>query len=368
MNDWRRLLVVVAILPAPFAGAAETSVQRESGGDLYAAGVSVQVLQPVAGDAVLAGGSVLVTENIAEDVLAAGGSVTITGAVEDDLRAAGGTVTVTDRIGGDAIMAGGSVSLASSSTVGGNTWTAGGSIDLSGTIQGDVEAAGGEVSIRGRLNGDARVIAESLKIGPGAVIVGTLHYRGPRPATVAEGAQVGELNYTEDKFEGYGVSLVGALLAALLMFVALAVCTLIFAWLLPNVCREAAGNARSRMLLSLGVGLATVILTPVLGGVLFMLLLTTPLAIILFASYIVLLITGSFVALACLGSWVRGKFLGDREGAGSYMLSMLIAALILWVVVLVPVIGAIVVALAFITGAGSLILLASRSYRQPSTS
>lgn len=358
------LMVLVTASAIP-AGAARTSVEKQSGDDLYAAGASVQVSKPVAGDAVLAGGSVLIAGEVARDVLAAGGSVTVTRAVADDIRAAGGSLTVTDRIGGDAIVAGGSVTLAEGSTVAGNAWAAGGVLHLSGHVRGDVEAAGGEVIIGGRIDGDANVYAESLEVRSGTVVAGTLHYRGPRPASIAEDAEIGEVVFTERRFEGPGFSWAGGIFATLLVSISLAVCSLLLRWLMPNVCGEAAANARTQVLRSLGVGLLTIILAPLVASALFVLVVTTPIAVALLASYVVLLIAGSLVALACLATWLRQRFMAERgEGAGVIALSVLAAALAYWIVALVPFIGVLVVLLAFATGAGGLILVAARLYKQ----
>lgn len=362
----RTLLYSMLLSGSLVCGAAETAVEQRSGGDMYAAGVSVEAAGPVEGDAVLAGGTVLVTGPVAQDVLAAGGSLTLTGPVQDDVRAAGGSITLTDRVGGDAIVAGGTVTLATSSVVDGNAWLAGGVLRLTGSISGDLRAAGGEIIVDGRVDGDADVYAESLEIRPGTVIAGRLHYRGPRPAVIAEGAQVGEVVYTESRaLERPGVSRLGGLLASLVFFLSLAVSALLVGWLTPGACRKAIDNARHQMLLSLGVGVLTAIVTPLLVAVLFVLVLTGPVAAVLVAAYVAALVLGALTAVACFADWLRERFWSARgEGAGIRIVAMLAAALVFWLVGLVPFIGAIIVILAFTTGLGGLILLATRLYKQ----
>lgn len=364
------VLILLAAATAPLCGATETTVTQKSGGDVYSAGASVQVDEPVAGDAVLAGGTILLTESVAQDVLAAGGSLTLTGRIDDDLRAAGGSITVTDNIGGDAILAGGTVTFSAGSVVGGNAWVAGGVLRLSGTVQRDIRAAGGEVVISGTVNGDADIYSESLEVRPGTVIDGTLHYRGPNPPKIAEDARIGEVVYTKGAgFERPGMSIVSGLLASLVFFLSLAVCALLLAWLVPNMSREAANHARTRMLASLGVGILTVIVTPIVVAVLFALLVTGPLGVALVAAYILVLVLGALIAVSCLGGWLRRRFMAARsEGAGVQILSVLVAALVYWLVGLVPFIGAVIVMLAFVTGVGALILSTSRLYKQSESS
>jgi len=366
MKPIKICMALLAAAAATAANGAQTTVEKRSGDDLYAAGASVQVSQPVAGDTVVAGGSVLVTGEVDQDILAAGGSVTITRAVADDIRAAGGTITITDRVGGDAIVGGGTVTLAAGSRVGGNAWAAGGVVHLSGAVDGDVEAAGGEVIVSGRISGDARILADSLVVQPGAVITGTLRHSGPRPASIADEADIGEVIYTERRLERPDISWLGGIFAALVVFISFWVCALLLAWLFPNVCREAADNARDRILASLGAGALTVVVTPILAAALLVLVVTIPAAVALLAAWVVVLIAGVLVAVACLGNWIRGRFMAQRgSGAGVYALATLAAALVYWLLAMVPVAGTVLLLLAFTTGAGGLILTAARMYKQP---
>jgi cytoskeletal protein CcmA (bactofilin family) len=280
------------------------------------------------------------------------------------VRAAGGSITITDRVGGDALLAGGSVTLAPGSRVAGNAWLAGGVLHLSGTVNGNVRAAGGEVVLSGRVDGDSRILADTLEIASGAIIHGTVRYEGPHPPRVEGGAQVGKIVYTERHFKGHGVPWFGGLIASFVIFLSLAISTLILAWIFPNTSREAVRNASERMFLSLGVGLLAAVVTPFIAAALFALLLTTPLGVVVIATMVVLLATGCFVAVACLGSWIRTRLLpGPGERAWFYPVSVVGGALVYWLVALIPFVGVLIVLLAFATGAGGLILLAARLYK-----
>src|SRR5690606_36580477 len=68
---------------------------------------------------------------------------------------------------------------------------AGGEVEVDGESGSYLQIAAGEVRINGRVVGDVEVSGGELVLGPQAVVECSVVFRGPRPAQVMPGAQVG---------------------------------------------------------------------------------------------------------------------------------------------------------------------------------
>lgn len=174
-----------------YVGAREIYIDGVVEGDLVAAGGYIEINGEVTEDVILAGGGIVINGRVGDDARIAGGSVTITGAVADDLFLAGGgpfwpgMPAVPFRIGTRDIVPG--VQLASSATVGGDTYIVGGQGVLNGAYDGDLFAGMGSVILGGRIAGDARLYGQRVDVREDARVAGTLRYGSGQPATIPPG-------------------------------------------------------------------------------------------------------------------------------------------------------------------------------------
>lgn len=174
-----------------YVGASEIYIDGIVEGDLVAAGGYIEVNGEVREDVILAGAGIVINGRVGDDARIAGGSVTITGAIADDLFVAGGgpfwpgAPAVPFRIGARDIVPG--VQLASSATVGGDSYIVGGRGALNGLYSGDLFAGMSSIILGGRVEGDARLYGQQVEVREDARVAGTLRYGSGQPATIPAG-------------------------------------------------------------------------------------------------------------------------------------------------------------------------------------
>lgn len=333
-----------------FAAGGDLIVTGRAGGDLIAAGGSVDIAAGDALDVIAAGGQLFVEGPVGEDAILAGGSVTISGSVAEDLIATGGQVRVSRgaRIGDDVLIAGGSVRL--DGDVGGNAVLAGGRLAVGGTIDGDLKAAGGR-----------------LEILSGARIAGSVSFRGGEAPVISPGAVIGgEVEYVaEERFGRYsdghrGIGWGGGVWLALTMIVTGIVVIL----LLPGIANGGADRLRERPLASALIGLALLAGIPVLAMLLMATVIGIPLGVIVMALYPASLFVGFVVAAFALSEWalhrrVTTPRLLQRFGA----FALVVAALFL--AFAIPWVGGWLALITLLFGLGALgqVLFAARGDR-----
>lgn len=165
---------------------------------LYAAGANVTIVGSVVGDAMLAGGNIFVGDTISENATLFGGTVNVVGTIGKDLRIASGKSLVRGNIGGDLVSASGNLQVITGTVISGDVNVAGGSVQIDGEVMGGVNGVVGALQINGVVHGSVNVTADTVVVGPNAVIDGSLVYSSTKPATLEEGAMVkGENTFTQ---------------------------------------------------------------------------------------------------------------------------------------------------------------------------
>ena len=330
--------------------------------DVYAAGVTVDVLATVEGDLVVAGGRVTVGERVSGDIIAAGGSVNIRANIGDDVRLAGGDVVISSAVGDDAIIAGGNVTLALDGRINGRAWLSGGRIDVAGTVGRELKAAGGRIVLSGRVNGDVKLRGGAISILDSAIIDGNLVYRSPREAEIASGAKIhGTISYEPVKRH------IGAIVAAvagvgIVVLLSLIVTGSVLFLIFPRFTETVVTTIRSEPWKSLGLGLAVFAATPVLMGVLFMTVIGWLPAIVIGALYMLMLLAG-FLSGAFYVSSIAPGLRGRSEVSRiRRLLFFAVALIVLMLLGLVPLLGALLLFALMLLGAGSLMLGMYRAY------
>jgi cytoskeletal protein CcmA (bactofilin family) len=357
------ILLCMALIPLRAQEAGETvRLQGEITEDVYAAGGTVDVLGKIEGDVVVAGGRVVIGETISGDVMAAGGSVEVRAVVGDDVRLAGGDVRLSGSVEDDAIAAGGNVTLSPNSQVGGRAWLSGGRIEIAGMIDKELKAAGGEIILSGRINGNVALKGQRIRILDSAIIDGDLSYSSPQEAEIAKGAQIlGTIQY-EPVERPMGSIIAAAIGIAFLVLLSLIITGILGYLLFPRFIDIAVTDIRSEPWKCLGLGLALFAATPIVISVLFVTLIGWLPALVIGALYLLLLLSGFLTSAFYTGDLIWGLRRVAIESRTGRLGSFALAALLLILLGLIPVLGNLLLFVLMLLGVGAMALGLYRAY------
>jgi cytoskeletal protein CcmA (bactofilin family) len=365
MSKWLQVAVIAMLLSssvnAQVSEATKSPVERDLGGDHFAAGCPVEVDKSVPGDVFLAGCSVDVDGAVGGDALVAGGKVRVGAPVSQSLYAAAGQVTVNTNIGRNARIAGGQVALGSRAQVAGNVVVAGGDVRIEGTVKGYLRAAGGRVLINGPVDGDVVATAGTVELGPSARIAGQLRYASREELKRDAAAQVqGGVQRMQpeggwpvpDKAErSFGLG--GGWVWSLGLMVIAAVLVGVF----PSFYARLAQTLRTHGWTSLLLGFIGLVCIPVAALILMFTLIGVPLALLAMALYLALLLVGYVSTGIGLGAWVLAKLNADRtEVKWRRMGAAVLGVFAISLLGRLPYVGGLVVLTALLIGFGALLL------------
>lgn len=336
-------------------------IATSSPGNAYALGGTVVVAAPVAGDLSALGGTITTVAPVAGDALILGGSASVRATIAGDLRAIAGSIDIQKPVTGD--LAAASLSLSDSERVGGSVLVAGGTITLAGGAGGPVTIYGNTVTLGGSYASDVRVVAgDRLILLPGTTIKGSLSYQAPVPATIPDSATIaGGATYTQASYlPGADVSRTLALASIGIFLLARILASLVLAGLLAGlfptlaeaVVGEAYGARVRHILLTVLLGFAAFVATPILFLLLALTFIGLGLAILLGICYILLILLALVYSGIFVGGVLARRFFSReevlwRDGA--------IGTLVVSLIALIPVVGILAVVLLASFAAGALL-------------
>lgn len=324
------------------------------GTDRVAAGMEVVLRDSVPGDVMATGGEVTVEAPVAGDVLGAGGRVEVTGRVGGSVRAAGGWVELRSSVARNVTLAGGQVRLGEDADVGGNAYLAGGGVEVSSPVRGHLLVGGGDVRIDAPVEGSVEVAAEQLTLGPGARIRGDLRYRSPnvvdRSAEAVVAGSVTREPVEEPSVPGW-VPWASDWVGKMFGLAGFLFTGLVLGALFPGAASRLLRGGRENPLPSLGAGLLALFVVPAVLLTSLITVIGIPLALAGGALFGFAL----YLARGVAALWIGDALLGERAGRGRrrVLLTFLVGGALLFLVGLVPWLGAAVKLLATVFGLGA---------------
>jgi cytoskeletal protein CcmA (bactofilin family) len=365
------MILVVAATPA-FAGDFQSGQEytlpqgQTINDDLYVAGGTISIAGKVNGDLVVAGGTIDANGVVSEGIIAAGGTVNVRGSAGDDMRLAGGQVAVTGSAAHDAVIAGGSLDFSESAKTGGDLVLSTGSTRLAGSVGRNVMGSGGSVTILGTVQGNVNLDAASITIGPNARINGDLTYRSANKAVIDPGASVGgkitQLAPSGEVRPSPTEGIIGLIIGRLRYLVAPLILGIILFFVAPKMLDNTSSAIRRKPWASFGWGLLVLIVTPIIGLILFVFGLIiggVTVSLVLLAIYVLLLI----VAIVFVATFIGQTILTSMNRSRWWLLlALVVGVIVLDVVTALPFIGPWSSLLVIIFGIGAIMTAAIEGY------
>ncbi len=328
-------------------------------GDYFASGNTVTVLGTVDGDAYVTGGTVTMDGTVKNDIIAGGGTVTISGTAQN-IRVAGGTVTINGNVAKNVTVFGGDVTIEPNAKIGGSLVAAGGTVTILSPIGKAATLGGGQVSINNSINGGVTAGVKQLTLQPQAKINGDLNYTSNQKVQIAKGATVtGEIKQTMPNQNRQGMKqkvLAGLGIAWFTFGFANFICMLLIGLLLiffaPNYFKRVADSIIEKPWWCLGVGILTVIFTPVILVIIFATIIGIPLALLLLLIYLVALYLAKLFVMYLIGERIGRKMNPKLHMAWFFVIGLVIYQFL----VLIPLIGWLIDTLAMFFGLGALLI------------
>ncbi|RKX31304.1 MAG: hypothetical protein DRP22_03930, partial [Verrucomicrobia bacterium] len=243
-------------------------------GQLWTAASTAKVHGTVSGDLIVAANHLVVGGRIGGDLWSVSQLASVTGMVAGDLQMAGlDRQMVSGIVGGNAlILTPVAAEVTSGTCVSGDVAIAAESIILTGDVNGRAYLVGKRVTIGGRIGGNVRLIADDVVLLPGTYIGGDVTYElsGGRELVVPDAVKLcgklipGPSQAPADRQEKRVVSFTQRLLSQIFFLGAAVLAGIVWVLVFPAGSAGAGEVWQSSLLRCLLVGLAVLILAPVL--------------------------------------------------------------------------------------------------------
>ncbi|MFA6278576.1 MAG: hypothetical protein WC638_00620 [Candidatus Paceibacterota bacterium] len=347
--------------PSSFLAARSLLSASSSPGNAYFIGASVVTTAPVEGDLSAIGGSVITAAPVAGDELLIAGSIRSRAQVSGDFRAIGGSISVEKPIKGDLVALG--FSVYDSSRTSGSVFITALNTTLTNGAVGPVTIYGNNVSLAGDFAGDVTVVAGGhLGVMASTTIHGKLSYEAPEkinlPAsvTILGGIEYKNISYLPNAGTSRILSFVSVGFFLLVRILGALILAGLLAGLFPKLTQAVVEHAYKKRLrsifLTILLGFAILVATPILLVVLMLTFVGIGIALLLFIAYALVV----FLALIYAGILLGGLFVRryiHRETTLWH--DGVLGMLVLSIISLIPTIGLIVVFLLMFFAAGALL-------------
>jgi cytoskeletal protein CcmA (bactofilin family) len=366
------LLAVVVLQPLPSQALEirhdETAVFVAAGetidDTLMAFGETVEITGDVTGDLIAVGRRVVISGHVGGQVFTAAKNVTITGEVDGSVVGiATDTLGVASpRIGRNVYAAGSTVELSPAARVAANAVVAGEHVQLAGSVGRDVFGGADDFNVSATIGGALTAYAGHIALLGPARVAGnvTAHVKHANDLSVSPGAVIGgELETAIMKTHADRSEYLTAEFYAfqLARFAAAFFAAAILLALVPSLRRITIDSA-SGALVAGGIGLVTLVATPLIAVLVAFTLVGLPIAVF----GLMLWAVGLYVAKLVVAYFVGTRLMETSDKPRHYTVILAVGLAILIVVINVPFIGGVFSFLLEILGLGLLVLFLKRTY------
>lgn len=366
------LVVAFLLLAAPAAHAGEAVSGKPNftlpagktvNTDLFVTGDTIRIDGTVNGDVFIWGREAEVNGHVTGDVFSFCQIARINGQVDGNVRDWSQSVIINGKVMKNLLAMGEEIELDSKGEVDGSVTFQGAEGRLDGRIGRDLMAGTGDLEISGSVGGDAKLRSARLHIGSEAEMAGTTTYTGHEKPIVDSGAKLASpLVFTPLK-AGPEYSSGRYWWHRALFWGAAFVFGLILILLLPGFFAEGMRASR-RFLPALGLGVVTMIATPIVAIIVCITMVGLGVGIATILIYAIAL----YASQTFVSTWIGDALLGKSGGTGALLGRLALGLVILHGLELLPYhAGAIVKLVALWWGLGAIAIAIYRHIRHTST-
>jgi cytoskeletal protein CcmA (bactofilin family) len=375
-----RLFTLAAAL---FLGCAPAWAQAD---DIWRAGARVNVVASDHHDVWVAGALVSVRGSINHELSAAGAEVDVDviskgdarlagaivaarGRIEKDLYVAGARLNIDARVVGSLRAAGARLIIGPQSEIDGPTQIAGADVIFAGNSRGTAEILGDSVQIDGRIGGNLLVRARSVTIGRTAVLDGDVLFETLDDPQIEQGATLRGRQTVTLPRPGPAEPWTGVRTLAAVVVLGVGaglVAGLILLILARPLVEQAILQIRNAPWRSLLLGLAVMILTPLIAIVLVATVIGIPVGLLTLLAFPLVLLVAWVLAAFAVADQLFNRTRSEQTLLSRVIL-LLAGLLVVALIGIVPVVGPLVWLLVMLLGLGALWqALRARSATSPS--
>lgn len=312
------------------------------------------------------------------DVYLTGDKINIDYVIDGNLFVIANEVTINSQIGGDAFVCANSITVGEQSYIFSNLFAVSSklnvkgvvydlyafskNVDISGYIYRDIKVAADTLNIFGSIGRNAYVNCSDISLGSSqdmkegepitattkGLISGDLNYTSKAEAILPEGSVNGAVNFTpsvsqfnvNNLFLSLGCSVASVLIIWLLCL-----------WLAPKFLKNTSSLLETKKVLPvIGLGIATPIVLAIAMVVLFLIGITSSIALLAFTLLFALMLISTSIFVITANNLVCKKLKIEKTIGNFGML--VICAIVLWALTLIPYAGAIISLIAGVLGLG----------------
>ncbi len=335
------------------------SIEKEQKieGDFYAASSVLSISGEVTDDLISIAGRNTLNGVVGKDALMLGATVDVHGAVGEDLRIIAGDVIIAEPVTGDVFIIADTVKVLSTASIGGDLVVYGGTVEVSGSVGGNILGNFESLRIDAPVAKGVDITAQKLTLGDRAEIAEHVRYVSTQELVRSPSVKIGgdvtrnDAVNTPDEKTPFRHALIAGLIV---LFSALAWFLVARTLMARMVERALVRGVRPALL-----GFITLIAAPVVFVVLTVSIIGSIVGIAGILLYFVLIIV-SFVGMtATLGTLLVYQF-GKNKILAVTPYSLIAGVISLVLLALIPIIGPLLIFVAFVITLGALVDLLLR--------
>lgn len=334
-------------------------VQETTDGSLLVSGTSIDIEGTVDGDLFCAGQNVTIRGVVTGDIICAAQTFVFNGSTAGDIRTAGQNITINGVVEKNVTAFAQQLEFGEAAQVYGEVHTAAQNAAFNGSVSKDILAGAQNLRVGGLVGGNMKVGVEEITIADTATISGNLDYTSERKAEINEEAVAGSISYHEiqDTSRPSAAARTPASqsfftarkIFSFFMYLLLALGLLA---LFPVRVPAAMSTMQTRVGKTFGLGMLILFGTPLVIILFVITLIGIPFAIILGMFYALAIVLARLLVGVWLGQKLLERFSPERKQSALW--TTIVGILAMWILIQIPVIGALFTFIAVLWGLGGL--------------